>query len=397
MIYVGIDIGKENHCIAAISEKAEVLLKPVFVGQSHEDYEAIEGRLRELGDPSEVKIGMEASGHYWTHFFHFLTEAGWTVELFNPVLSNSLGRCHLRGRKSDKDDAVVIAKTLRDGGYTPWAIPSDEHARLKLLCRQRVFFVEQRSNAKRRLTGLLDLAFPEFASLFSDQFGKAALALLRQAPTAKLITELSTRKISSILLKHSGGRHGLETARKVLAAAGNSIGLGQHKDELALIVTAMIEQLEFFGGQLEALEGSIKDLFDSLDHPIKEIPGIGAKTAPVIIAELGDLQRFRGGYKKLLAYAGLDPRIRQSGRWNGKTKMSKRGSAALRTALYQAASMGRLHSEELGAIYFKQRHIKGKHHNVAISHVARKLVQIIWATCHNKQPFDQAKICPNPS
>ena len=394
MIYAGIDIGKEKHCIAAISETAKVLLKPVFVEQNHESFETIAQRLRQLGDPSTLKIGMEASGHYWTHFFHFLTEAGWTVELFNPVLSNAQARCHLRGRKTDKDDALAIAKTLRDGDYTPWAIPSDEHARLKLLCRQSSFMVSELSNAKRRLTGLLDLAFPEFAALFSDPYGKAPMALLREAPTAKAMAEFSTRKLSAILSKNSGGRHGVVMARKVREAARLSIAHAQHSDELAGIIQAMLEHLDFFQNQIDQIDQKIAKLFKSIDTPIKEIPGIGEKTAPIIVAEFGDLSRFHGGYKKLLAFAGLDPRIRQSGQWKGTVKMSKRGSPALRTALFQAASMGRLHSPALQSIYSKHRHTKGKNHRVAISHVAHKLVQLIWSTCRNKIPFDPAKICP---
>lgn len=394
MIYAGIDIGKEKHCIAAISETAEVLLKPEFVEQNHESFQAIEERLRRLGDPSRLKIGMEASGHYWTHFFHFLTQAGWTVELFNPVLSNAQGRCHLRGRKTDKDDALAIAKTLRDGGYTPWAIPSDDHAKLKLLCRQRSFIVSELSNAKRRLTGLLDLAFPEFAGLFNDHYGKAPVAVLREAPTAKAAAGLSTRKLSSILSSNSAGHHGLQMARKLREAARASIAHAQHSEELAGIIRGMIEQLDFFGEQIRKLDRQIKELFKSIESPIKEIPGIGDKTAPTIIAELGNLSRFEGGYKKLLAFAGLDPRIRQSGKWKGRVKMSKRGSPALRTALFQAASMGRLHNSDLQAIYHRHRHIKGKNHRVAVSHVARKLVQIIWATCRNNKTFDPTKVCP---
>ena len=394
MIYAGIDIGKAKHCIAAISETAEVLLKPVFVEQNHESFEAIAERLRQLGDPATVKIGMEASGHYWTHFFHFLSEAGWTVELFNPVLSNVHARCHLRGRKTDKDDALAVAKTLRDGGYTPWAIPSDEHARLKLLCRQRSFLVSELSNAKRRLGGLLDLAFPEFAALFSDPYGKAPAALLREAPTAKTMAELSTRKLTGILSRNSRGQHGVQMARKVREAAQGSIAHAQHSDELAGIIQGMLEHLAFFQEQIARLEARIAQLFKSIDTPVKEIPGIGEKTGPMIVAEFGDLSRFHGGYKKLLAFAGLDPRIRQSGKWKGTVKMSKRGSPALRTALFQAASMGRLHCPELQCIYAKHRHTKGKNHRVAVSHVARKLVQLIWVTCRNKAPFDPGKICP---
>ena len=137
MTYVGIDIGKSKHCIAAIDQTATVLLKPTFVSQDNEGFKNIVQQLRPLGTPEEVKIGMEATGHYWVHFFNFLTDQGWQVELFNPVLSSAQGRAHLRGRKTDKDDAITIAKTLRDGGYSPWAIPSGQHAQMKLLCRQR--------------------------------------------------------------------------------------------------------------------------------------------------------------------------------------------------------------------------------------------------------------------
>ncbi len=171
MTYIGIDIGKSKHCIAAIDERANILLKPTFVPQQAEGFEQIAGQLRQLGSPDEVKIGMEASGHYWVHFFNFLTGQGWSVELFNPVLSSAQARTHLRGRKADGDDAIAIAKTLREGGYSPWAIPTGTHAQMKLLCRQRSFVVSELSNAKRRLTGLIDLAFPEFAEHFSDPYG----------------------------------------------------------------------------------------------------------------------------------------------------------------------------------------------------------------------------------
>ena len=154
--YAGIDIGKSKHCIAAIDQSANVLPRPTFVQQQAESFEQIAAQLRQLGSVDQVKIGMEASGHYWVHFFNFLTEQGWTVELFNPVLSSATARTHLRGRKTDKDDAIAIAKTLRDSGYSPWAIPTGIHAEMKLLCRQRSFIVSELSNAKRRLTGRPD-------------------------------------------------------------------------------------------------------------------------------------------------------------------------------------------------------------------------------------------------
>lgn len=161
----------------------------------------------------------------------------------------------------------------------------------------------------------------------------------------------------------------------------------------------MIAQLEFFEQQLAQLDLHIQSLFCSMAHPIKTIPGIGSITGPLIVAELGDLRRFAGRrpLHALLAYAGMDPRVRQSGQWSGKVKMSKRGSVALRTALYQAASMARLHEPCLAEIYHHHRHQLHKHHSIAISHVARKLLAIIYAVCARGQSFDPAKICPHPA
>ena len=395
MTYIGIDISKSKHCIAAIDQTAKVLLKPTFVSQDNEGFETIVQQLRLLGTPEEVKIGMEATGHYWVHFFNFLTEQGWQVELFNPVLSSAQGRAHLRGRKTDKDDAITIAKTLRDGGYSPWDIPSGAHAEMKLLCRQRSFIVSELSNAKRRLTGLLDLAFPEFAAHFSDTYGKAPIAVLKRAPSAKALLALPIKELTDTLHEHSAGRHGEAIAKKLREAAKNSIALSHQSDALSFSILSMLEQLEFFHRQLEECDQQIKTIFAALDDPIEKIPGIGPKNGPVILSEFGDLSRFKGGYKKLLAFAGMDPRIRQSGQWQGTVKMSKRGSPTLRTALFQAASMGRLHNADLQTIYHHHKHTKGKNHRIAISHVARKIVQIIWATCRNGKAFDPDEICKN--
>lgn len=161
----------------------------------------------------------------------------------------------------------------------------------------------------------------------------------------------------------------------------------------------MIAQLEFFEKQLAQLDLHIQRLFSRLEHPIKTIPGIGSITGPLIAAELGDLRRFEGRrpLHAILAYAGMDPRVRKSGQWSGKIKMSKRGSLPLRTALYQAASMARLHEPRLAEIYNHHKHQRNKHHGVAISHVAPKLVGIIYAVCARGQSYDPSKICAQPS
>ena len=242
---------------------------------------------------------------------------------------------------------------------------------------------------------MLDLAFPEFSAHFSDAYGKAPIAVLKRAPSAKALLALPIKELTKTLHDNSAGRHNEAMAKKLREAAKNSIALSHKSEALSFSILSMLEQLEFFHRQLEACDQQIKMIFSALDDPIEKIPGIGPKNGPVILSEFGDLSRFKGGYKKLLAFAGLEPRIRQSGQWQGSVKMSKRGSPTLRTALFQAASMGCLHNADLQTIYHHHKHTKGKHHRIAISHVARKLVQIIWATCRNGKAFDPDEICAN--
>ena len=159
------------------------------------------------------------------------------------------------------------------------------------------------------------------------------------------------------------------------------------------IISIMIEQLQFLQTQIDTMNDHITKEYQALDHPVKSIPGIGNVVSPIILAELGDMNRFQGkkAAHKMLAYAGAEPCIRQSGKWQGRIKMSKRGSTTLRTALYQAANAGRLLCPAF-AVIDEQHKLKGKHHTVALSHVARKLLPVIRAVTLTTQPFDPAKI-----
>ena len=189
-IFVGVDIGESFHCAAAINGRGNVLLKPVKVLASAEGFAAFEARLRQLGDKTAVLIGLEASGHYWMSLWRFLLERDWQVEVFNPLLSSKSARTHLRGRKTDADDALFIARTVRDGDFIPLQPGGKDTEQLKLLCRQRRFVSHELANSKRRLTGLIDLSFPEFSGHFENNHSKAAQAVLKAAPSAAAIARL---------------------------------------------------------------------------------------------------------------------------------------------------------------------------------------------------------------
>ena len=333
-IFVGVDIGKSFHCAAAINSRGNVLLKPLKVLASAEGFTAFEGRLLQLGDKTKLLIGLEASGHYWMSLWRFLLERDWQVEVFNPLLSSKSARTHLRGRKTDADDALFIARTVRDGDFIPFQPGKEDTEQLKLLCRQRRFVSHELANSKRRLTGLIDLSFPEFSGHFENNHSKAAHAVLKAAPSAAAIARLSLRRLERLLIAASRGRLCANKAKALQDSAKKSLSASRQDPALDLLIRAMIAQLEFFEDQLAELDVHIQRLFERMEHPIKSIPGIGSITGPLIAAELGDLRRFEGRrpLHAILAYAGMDPRVRKSGQWSGKIKMSKRGSAALRTS-----------------------------------------------------------------
>jgi len=396
MIYAGIDIGKTDHCMGAINAYGDCVSKPWMFKQTTEHFEQLNERLCQLGSRDEIKIGLEATGHYWKVLWTFLTEQDWAVEVFNPVLSAGYAKANLRGRHTDADSALVIAKVIRDGGFTPF-IANDPMDQLKTLCRQRRFMVCQQSDAKRRLSALIDQIFPEFGTLFSDRYGKAALAVLSAFPSARRLAQVPLKRLTTLIVTASSHRLNAQRAREVRQAAQSSTAVTRHDEATEQAAQIMIKHIQFLHEQIQQLDKHIAEQFDAIDHPVKSIPGLGDVTAPVILSELGDLNRFKGAKAahKMLAYAGADPRIRQSGQWKGKVKMSKRGSPTLRTALYQAAHNVRLHCPEFQKIYEKHKLEKHKHHGVAMSHVVRKLLQVIHAMAQTGLPFDASKIGGN--
>lgn len=397
MKFIGVDIAKAAHCAAAIDEQGRVVMTPVAIPQTQQGLQAFESRLQALGNKDEIKIGLEATGHYWKILWRFLTPRGWKVEVMNPVLSAANARSNLRGRQTDADDALVIAKVLRDGGYAPWVEGTPQIEELKVLCHQRRWLVKQLAAAKKRLLAQLDELFPEFARQFKDPYGKTALAILKEAPSARLLATLPMKRLTHLLVHHSHNHFGAVKAQALHQAARNSVATTHVLPSLEFCLQSMIQQVEFLEAQIEKLQSQITTNFKTVEHPIQSIPGIGKVTGPVILSEIGDIQRFchPKGAHKILAFAGMDPRIRASGQWQGKVKMSKRGSPTLRTALYQAASMARIHHPFFKAIYRRQKDEFKKLHAVAISHVARKLVEVIYAVWISNQNFDPAKLCPN--
>jgi len=343
-----------------------------------------------------VIIGFEATGHYWVLLAEELVRLGYTPLVFNPIMTADAGRTTVRGRKTDEDDSLAIAKVLRDGGFSPVRLPDAAMGNLKRLTRHRQGVVERSANLKKHLITLLDQVFPEFAALFSDPYGPTARAVLAKAPSARLLASHHAKAFTALVRKASHGRLGLERVQDILAKARASIAATRQDPASELAIRQTIQEIALMEEQIAVCDAEIRAIPVASKALITTIPGIADVLGSVILAEIGDISAFRrkpgdtstaDGFHRLLAFAGLDPRIRSSGQWTGKVRMSKRGSRALRTAVWRAAFIACKHPA-FADIYTKHRVTMKQHQKIAISHVARKMVQAIYGVLHYQKPFD---------
>jgi transposase len=397
MIYVGVDIGKDRHAAAAVNEAGESAMPPFYFTQDAGGFAALFGALEKLGGPGAAAVGMEATGHYWKVLRHALAGRGYRVDVINPLITSHEASADVRGRKSDKLDAVAIANVMRKGGHSPAPAAGATDA-LKTLARYRRALVARRSDAKNRLTAALDVAFPEAAETLGGLSGAAAMAAVRAFPSARLAAKADIRTVTSVFKKASGGRLGREDAKKFREAARHSLSLGMDTGGEEFVIPQTVDEIRALDSQIDRVERRMQEEpRPELAARLMSIKGAGRIQPLAIAAEIGDPARFAGAGMagKVLAYAGCDPRVRESGKWKGRTKMSKRGSPTLRNALYLMATTVRLHTPYFNEIY-KKHADKGKHHNVALSHVIRKIVDVMCGMYKTNTDFVPPKTKVKP-
>ena len=261
---------------------------------------------------------------------------------------------------------------------------------MKNLTRYRRNLVDNISKAKIQVTGILDKVFPEYSDLFSDIFGEASKQILLNCPTPNEVINFNTRKLANLLKKASRGYHSTNKVREVKNLAKNSFGIKFTGDACSFEIKQLVNQIIFLENQVNELEVKIKDIYSKLDNHLQSIPGIGEVTAPIILAEIGDINNFSSP-SKLTAFAGIDPSENQSGnKKSSNEKTSKRGSPYLRHALFTAAMVASNNDPVMHDYYIKKR-AEGKHHYVALTGIERKLLGIIFHVLKENRDYRPPK------
>lgn len=388
MFYIGIDIAKRSHQAAVTDASGELIVKPFSFKNSAIGFAQFLSVLEENSVAySCCVIGLEATGHYWYPLYFFLVEQKFTVKVFNPIQTAAFREIAIRKVKNDNHDSIMIADFTRFGRYSETYIPSEAMLALKNLSRFRLSVSDLCSDLKRRTLVLLDQIFPEYSSVFSDTFGTTSKQLLEKYSTPDEFSEISTTKLANFIHKISRGRFGREKAELIKAAAHDSVGISYAIDTFSFQIKQLVEQIEFMEDQLNEIDAEMAKLLAQSEYSvITTISGIGPTLGSIIVSEIGDIERFETS-SKLVAYAGLDASVKQSGEFNStQNKISKRGSPHLRRALWMAAFMS-LRSDPALYDYYSRLRARGKFHRLATTAVARKLCIIVWAIMKSKQPY----------
>jgi len=401
MYFGGIDIAKRQHEVCVLNAAGEqVLAMPVPNDSAGADRLLRTLRSRLGPDPQVVTFCMEATGHYWMALYGYLTYKGYSVHVVNPIQSDAARDLYIRKSKTDRKDAFILADLLRMNRTEATEIATEPILKLQTLSRTRFAFVDHVSALKQRVLGILDRIFPEYPGCFSDVFIKTSRELLKNYSTPEELAEADLSELTEFLVKHSRGRIGADRAAEIQRYAQGTFGISLAVDAFALELRLLLDQIEFIEEQIGALEEAInivleelaqqnhdRDLPEGAHHVIETNPGIGPVLAAAIIGEIGDISRFSNA-RKLVAYAGLDATVRESGQFTGtRNRISKRGSPHLRRAIWLAAVSARRFNPQLRA-YYDSKRAQGKHPLVATGAVARRLLHIIHAVWTKGSPFN---------
>lgn len=381
MLYIGIDVAKRSHVAAAMDGDEAVVVEPFEFANTQKGFARLLARLAKGGAaPGRAKVGMEATGHYWVALFDFLQSSGYEVAVINPIQTDAWRRVDtVRPAKTDGIDALLVADLIRCKRFEPSALGDEATEELRQLARYRFELVGELASLKNRATAILDRVFPEYERLFSDKFGPASSALLKECATPADALAADPEALAELLAEASRGRLGRERADEVVEAARASVGVSFGARALAFELRVLVERMEFTRQQIAELEGEIgRVLSQTAGRRLASIPGIGKTLAALIAGEIGDARRFETP-SKLVAYAGMDATRRVSGEsLDSPGHLSKRGSSYLRWALMQGADCARRFDPHFGECYARKIS-QGKHHYVALTAVARKLAGVCLA------------------
>ena len=392
MYIVGIDIGKNHHEASIVSPEGKQIGRSLRFATTHKGADSLMRFIFKNIGNSPCVFGMEATGHYWYPIYSFLKAKGYTIYVINPIQSDSLRKMYIRQTKNDSIDSFLIAEVIRFGQFGTTSMADENILAMRQLCRYRDSVISSRTEIKLRIGTIMEQIFPEYEKQFSSLWVSTSMGILEKYLTPENIENAPIDELFEIIKDKSHNRLTRAKAISIKEAAADTFGIKIAQDAFSFQLKQLIDRMNFLDKQIEALDCQILEYYEKFDCYLHTIPGIGMIAAATILAEIGDINRFKSS-SALVAFAGIDPTVRQSGEFSSThNHMSKRGSPYLRHAIFLAATTCPFHNSPLNA-YYKKKREQGKHHLTATGAVARKLTTVIYAVLRDGKPYEPKSFC----
>ena len=370
---LAIDVAKGKSMVTLVSSSGEVLINPYEVNHSINDFANLLNRINKF-KLDNISVIMESTGIYHRPIERFFLENNFKVFVINPIYGKMKKR-NLRKTKTDKEDCFNLVNLFMSNTFKEYIKPDQLYLDLNALSRQYFALDELCVNIKNRYKNLLYLCFPEYEDIFKGNtiYSNIALEFIENYPHADIVSNTRIDKLQNFFKKHNFG-YWKSKPIKIKDIALKSYPSVNMNDELVSNLSQMARLVNEYQKAIDIIKYKISFLAKKSKYfePINSIYGIGEFTTSIIIAELGDINRFNN-IKELTAYCGHGP-------------ISKSGNKYMRKILYVACSnIIRLtaisKNENDIEIYYRKKRNEGKHHYASVVACTTKLLRKILALC----------------
>lgn len=399
-ISVGIDVGADFSWISIITPDHKPVVKPFKV--SHHNLDSLQKAVQTIKKAEELHsmkahTFLESTGIYHFPLFCYLKESGFEVSVLNPLITDSTKNSGIRKVKNDKNDSLRIAKLAYTDDLKVSLIPQDLVLNLRSLAREYYYLVDSRSAQINKLHKELRIVFPGYSTVFSSIACKTSLAILEKYKTPNQILNTPKQELINFVASKSRKGHTYATKiyTKLIKAATLANTFGKYLDASFSVIEIHLETIEYFNKKIDCILNSINDYVSKYEdhsfvkqiHLVDSIKNVGFISAVSLMCEIGDFSAFTKP-KQLYAYFGLDPAVKESGKFKGtKVSMSKRGSRIARRVLFSVALVSVSTSNNLVLKQFYNKKKQSKPKKVALGAIMHKLCNIIFAVLRDNKPF----------
>ena len=404
---VGLDVGADFTWMSIALPNGAFIGKPFKI--VHSDPRSRDLAVTKIKEAQETyslksRCFLESTGIYHIPLLCFLRDKGFDCSVINPIITKNSTNINIRKLHNDKFDSKKAALVGLNVSLKTSILPDDSVVDLRNLVRDYYYFKDLQSAVALKLTAELKVSFPAYAKVFSKVTTQSSLKLLSSYPLPEDMLAASKDDIVYIIRSTArfGETYALRKYDAIIAAAQDAAVFGRalpsNAVRIRLYINSYQEYQKHLNTLLKALHETVDKLRDTLIYNqiclLQSLRGIGFLSAVVLIAEMGDFSFFSSP-KKLYAYFGLDPAVKQSGKLNGdKVHMSKRGSSLARRVLHMVALNNVKVDKGSGTpvnpvVYdYYTRKCSGKKKPVAMGAVMHKICNIIFAMLRDNKPFE---------